>query len=294
MPSPENLFTKALSSPVVLRPGCKVNLNLSIEGVHDDGYHELNSLFFPLAAPADILTISSSKKAGLHLACTLSSLQNDNNILYAAYKGWSERVGYHPALDIHLDKHIPMGAGLGGGSSDAAALLTWLNKVAGAHGLSPQELAGLAKDIGADVPFFLLNRPCRARGRGEVLEEVDLHLSAFHVLLLCPRVHIETSWAYHAWDEMVGRPGREKKSSRILTMHGLTVRQTSSRRHLVLYNDFEKIVFPVHPSLYELKLAMMSLGASGCVMSGSGASLLALFEKQQDREQACAYVTFFT
>ncbi len=299
MSSCDSLFLRATRSPVVLQPGCKVNLHLAIKGVHADGYHELDSLFVPLSVPHDTLTITQSETSRLQVTCSLTELQGPNNILHTAWMKWSERVGYVPCLTIHLHKNIPVGGGLGGGSSDAAALLRWLNQTAGAYGLSDHELAELARDIGSDVPFFLCNRPCRARGRGELLEEADLDLACYQVLLICPKIHVASAWAYRQWDELVGLHGVEKKCSRILTTSGLADRQSSSRRHLVLYNDFERVVFPAHPLLYRLKMTMLDRGACGCVMSGSGASLVAFFEGEQDRERVCAYleaksIPFFT
>jgi 4-diphosphocytidyl-2-C-methyl-D-erythritol kinase len=286
----KEVFEQALRSPVVLRPGCKVNLNLAIVGVHPDGYHELDSLFYPLSSPCDILTISRGGKPGLEVACSRTGLADKGNILYAAYDAWSQRMGYAPCLNVYLQKNIPVGGGLGGGSSDAAMFLKWLNDTAKDAGLSQEQLARLARDLGADVPFFLVNHPSRARGRGERLQKVDLDLSGYYHLLICPQVHVSTAWAYGTWDKMLRSAGEEKKSSRILTMHSRAVRKPSSRRHLVLYNDFERVVFPVHPSLYRLKLAMIALRACGCVMSGSGASLVAFFEREQDRERASAYL----
>lgn len=283
-------FEQATSSPVVLRPGCKVNVNLAIKGVHEDGYHELDSLFVPMSSPCDTLIITANPDPGLKILCSIPELAGSKNILHAAHAAWSRHVGYTPSLVVQLEKHIPMGGGLGGGSSDAAALLLWLNEVAGRQGLSRDRLMGLARDLGADVPFFLVNRPCRARGRGERLDPVDLDLGAYHGLIICPQVHVATAWAYAAWDQRFKSTIREKKSSRFLTMYTRAVRNPSSRRHLVLFNDFESVVFPVHPLLYRLKLAMMAMGACGCVMSGSGASLVALFQREQDRERACAYL----
>jgi 4-diphosphocytidyl-2-C-methyl-D-erythritol kinase len=286
----ENLFEQATSSPVVLRPGCKINLNLEILGRHADEYHELDSLFYPLASPCDTLTITRGAGPGMELTCSRAQLAGRDNILHAAYTAWSRSIGYAPPFNVHLQKDIPMGGGLGGGSSDAAFLLGWLNATAKEHGLPRDDLARVARELGADVPFFLVNRPCRARGRGELLQEVELDLSDLHLLLVCPDIHVSTAWAFGAWDARSASAGQEKKSSRILTMHSRAVRNPSSRRHLVLYNDFESVVFPVHPPLYRLKLAMIALGACGCVMSGSGASLVALFEREQDRERAGAYL----
>ncbi|GAU09833.1 4-diphosphocytidyl-2-C-methyl-D-erythritol kinase [Desulfoplanes formicivorans] len=283
-------FEHATSSPVVLRPGCKVNVNLAIKGVHQDGYHELDSLFVPMSSPCDTLTITRNSNPGLKIVCSIPELAGTGNILHATHAAWSGRVGYTPGLVLYLEKNIPMGGGLGGGSSDAAALLQWLNQTAGKHGLGREELAGLARELGADVPFFLVNHPCRARGRGDRLEPVDIDLAAYHGLIICPQVHVATAWAYKAWDERWASGHREKKSSRILTMYSRADRNPSSRRHLVLYNDFESVVFPAHPSLYRLKLAVIAMGACGCVMSGSGASLVAFFQREQDRERVCTYL----
>ncbi|WP_462323644.1 4-(cytidine 5'-diphospho)-2-C-methyl-D-erythritol kinase [Desulfoplanes sp.] len=276
-------------TPATLRPGCKVNLYLAIKARYADGYHELDTVFYPLASPCDRMVLTLGGEPGLRLDCSLPGLQGENNIITRAYNAWTERSGWKPGVTVHLEKNIPMGGGLGGGSSDAAAFLTWLNTIAGNRGVAQQELARMGCRLGADVPFFLLNKPCRARGRGELLGEIELDLEGYHGLLVCPNVQVPTAWAYKAWDDMPKGEG-EKKFPRILTMHTRPVRYPSSRRHLVLCNDFEKVVFSAYPQLYHLKMAMIAHGAAGCVMSGSGASLFALFDREHERKEACAYL----
>ena len=277
-------------SPVVLRPGCKVNLYLEIIGRERDGYHELDTLFYPLASPCDELTITSRSASGLDLECSCPALQGEDNILHKAYAAFALATGVSPGLCVHLEKHIPMGGGLGGGSSDAAAFLGYLNALLGKHGLAEARLAALGLDLGADVPFFFRNRPCWAGGRGEKLQDADIDLHQFHALLICPEVHVPTAWAYGAWDEYVTGEQSKKITPRILTRQTRADRCPSSRGHVVCYNDFERVVFPVYPLLYNVKLAMFSCGAGACVMSGSGASLFALFKRECDREKACIYL----
>ena len=277
-------------SPVVLRPGCKVNLYLEIVGHERNGYHELDTLFYPLASPCDELSITPRNIPGLDIQCTFSSLQGRNNILHQAYTAFAETTGFAPGLEVHLDKHIPMGGGLGGGSSDAAAFLGYLNGLLGEHGLSEPDLAELGLGLGADIPFFFRNRPCWAGGRGEKLQDADVGLDCYHTLLICPEVHVSTAWAYGAWDDYVSVRQIKKITPRILTRQTRADRNPSSRGHVICYNDFESVVFPVYPILYDVKLAMISYGAGACVMSGSGASLFALFKRECDREKACSYL----
>ena len=277
-------------SPVVLRPGCKVNLYLEIIGQDSDGYHELDTLFYPLASPYDILTITPGNHSGLYIECTRASLRGKDNILHRAYAAFAGRTGFSPGLTVHLDKRIPMGGGLGGGSSDAAVFLRYLNDMSGNQALAESELVQLGCELGADVPFFFRNRPCWAGGRGEKLTDVDVDLDEYFPLLICPDVHVATSWAYRAIDEYVPDRWRKKITPQILTRQTRADRYPSSRRNVLLYNDFERVVFPVYPILYDIKLAMLSCSACGCVMSGSGASLFALFRREGDRESACRYL----
>lgn len=278
------------NSPVILRPGCKVNLYLEILGHERNGYHELDTLFYPLASPCDELSIMPRSTPGLDIQCALPSLQGKNNILYQAYTAFVARTGFAPGLEVHLTKHIPMGGGLGGGSSDAAALLRYLNALLGEHGLTETALAELGLGLGADIPFFFRNCPCWAGGRGEKLHCADVALDHYHTLLICPEVHVSTAWAYGAWDDYASTREIKKITHRILTRQTRADRNPSSRGHVVCYNDFESVVFPVYPILYDVKLAMISYGAGACVMSGSGASLFALFKREGDREKACRHL----
>ena len=146
-----------------LRIGCKVNLTLRITGVRPNGWHELDTVFLPLDEPSDTLRLALRPGGGLALHCAEPGIDPENNTLTKAYRLFAEASGFRPGVEAVLEKGIPHGAGLGGGSADAAALLGWLNARA-PEPLSLPELVGLAARIGADVPFFLYNVPCRASG----------------------------------------------------------------------------------------------------------------------------------
>ena len=248
-----------------LTAGCKVNLYLDIVGVREDGYHEIESLFYPLPAPCDVLTVSEGGD-GFRLTCSDPSLAAGENILTRAYE--------------HLNKGIPMGAGLGGGSSDAATLLTWLNGRAGRKALGSNALAELALTLGADVPFFLANAPAWVTGIGEGLEPVPMNLDDYVVLVVCPQVHVNTAWAYRRYDEMLAqglvRPRKE------LTLNFSPIKNLCFTKPPELWNSFEEVVFQEFPVLYGIKELILDGFADACVMSGSGSSFVALFSSSEN------------
>lgn len=262
-----------------LHAGCKVNLYLDIVGVREDGYHEIESLFYPLPAPCDILDVQLNSGQGLRLTCTAVALDAEENILSRAYSGFAKATGYAPGVSVHLHKNIPMGAGLGGGSSDAAAFLSWLNARAGEQAMPKSELASLALTLGADVPFFLDNKPAWVTGIGEKIVPVSCDLSGYTVLVVCPDVHVNTRWAYKRWDEMF-------ESARVLPRKELTpenspIMSLCFTKPPELWNGFEEVVFHEFPTLYEVKKQILNHFPDACVMSGSGSSFVALFSSPQ-------------
>lgn len=258
-----------------LRAGCKVNLYLDITGMRDDGYHEIESLFYPLSEPYDVLRIETRIEPGLALSCSIPALATDANILSRAYDRFAHATNFAPGVAVHLDKNIPMGAGLGGGSSDAAVFLRWLNDRAGAAALDEAALRDLAVSLGADVPFFLLNRPAWVTGIGERVRELDLDLSAFALVLACPDVHVDTKWAYGRWDAAHG--GMLERGRKPLTGSEPTNKKLCFTNLSEFRNVFEEVVFPEFPVLYRIKQGLLRSGADVCVMSGSGSSLVAVF-----------------
>lgn len=269
-----------------LRAGCKVNLYLDIVGVREDGYHEIESLFYPLPAPCDILELRLVSGTGLRLTCSAPELASPDNILSRAYARFAGATGFAPGVAAHLTKRIPMGAGLGGGSSDAAAFLLWLNARAADRGLPPAGLAALALSLGADVPFFLQSGPAWVTGIGERLEPATCDLAGCTVLVVCPGVHVDTKWAYGRWDEMRARGlARSRKE---LTPEMSPIMSLCFTKPPKLWNAFEEVVFQGFPVLCEVKEQILDHVPDACVMSGSGSSFVALFSSPEAAERCAA------
>lgn len=267
-----------------LRAGCKVNLGLRVLGRRPDGYHELDSVFWPLAQPRDELRIRPVPGRGIRVRCDAPGIDPARNTLTLAHAAFVAEGGEAPGLSVDLVKRIPSGAGLGGGSSDAAALLLWLNSRA-QRPLSPQALARAALTVGADVPFFLSGRPSRVRGIGEVVEPMSLapgDAPPLFLVLVCPGIHVATGPAFARLDELRGAAAGAGEGQNSLTKPARTANgiRLSGAARLDLHNDLEAAVFPRHPQLAELKAEFGRLGALAAGMTGSGSSVFGLFAAQ--------------
>lgn len=268
------------------RAGCKVNLYLRLTGVREDGYHTLESLFLPLDTPFDTITITpttASGGRGFSFDCSDTALAS-GNILEKTYNAFTNATAFAPDINIYLKKNIPYGAGLGGGSSDAAVLLRYLNdsaRACGATCLAAAELVALAAKLGADVPFFLSGTPSLVKGIGEIIEPVSNPVSGMHLVLVCPKIHVQTAWAFRAWDEK----NMEKHQANNLTNKG-----ENDTEPLVcgicIQNDLASVVFEEHPELREVVAVLYSHGADAAAMSGSGSSLFGLFSDELDAKNA--------
>jgi 4-diphosphocytidyl-2-C-methyl-D-erythritol kinase len=283
-----------------LSNGCKINVGLRVTGVRADGYHELDSFFYPLPHPRDELTTRRVRRDGIRVVCDSQHIEPDNNTLTRAYTLFEQATGGSPGIEVFLRKRVPVGAGLGGGSGNAAALLLWLNRENG-FPLSPESLAAVALGVGADTPFFLRNCPCRVRGIGELLMPVNRFLAGFWLVLVCPVVQVSTRNAYAEYDHL---PPPEKflEMQNNLTEFALQAKKSPlfSLLHAVgvplkgkggLVNDLEAAVFPSYPSLASIKAELSHLGADAACMSGSGASLFGLFSPhraEMARKAACS------
>lgn len=270
-------------TPTTLAAPCKINLNLHITGVREDGYHELDTVFLALPAPADSLQISPLPQgSGCVVKCDIPGLRPRDNLVYRAWQLHAQATGQFVDMQVHLQKSIPSGAGLGGGSSDAAAMLSFLDGLAGKKALGQQKLSRLAAGLGADVPFFLMGRAARATGIGDRLSAVDHDLHGTTVLLVCPSVQVSTPWAYARWDE--------KNPAGAAAGHALTSSAPERKKPLPfstqhVHNDFEEVVFEKHPELGRIKQSLLIGGARAAAMSGSGASLFGLFRSREDAQR---------
>ena len=267
-----------------LRTLCKINLFLEITGIRPDGYHELVTLFYPVAEPHDLLEITPADEGtGLTLTCSQPELAGPDNLVARAYRAYAEKTGFAPGLSVHLTKGVPSGAGLGGGSADAAAMLGYCNGQPHEKALSPDDLCALAATLGADVPFFLGAGPAWATGIGDSLRPAPQSLAGLHIVLAVPTGRVVTAWAYRQWDI--------RQAGQTISTPGLTIAEGAATRPfcvsgMVIANCFEAVVFPAHPEVRALKERLLASGAAAAAMSGSGSAVFGLFREAPDAAQA--------
>lgn len=253
---------------MIFFPNCKINLGLKILRKRADGYHDLETLFYPLPV-YDILEIVPSEE--LHFTATGISIPGDpeTNLCLKAFHLLKKDYPALSSVHIYLHKHIPIGAGLGGGSSDGAHMLLLLN----AHfrlQLNTEQLMDYAAQLGSDCPFFILNTPSLGGGRGEQLKEVALDLSKYAFVIVHPGIHISTSEAFaHCQPHEGGKCVGTITQQPIDTWAG------------DLVNDFEAPLFGQYPALKTIKEALYRQGAVYASLTGSGSSLFGIFEKDQ-------------
>ena len=263
----------------IVRTGGKINLFLFITGRRDNGYHELDTLFVRLPEPQDTLTFRPAERdRGIRVFCSTPGIDLEKNTLTKSYELYARATGFAPAVDVELVKGIPHGAGLGGGSADGAEVLAWLQRQ-NPEPLDPLELNALAARVGADVPFFLGEGASFAEGIGDILTPVESGIKGLYGILVCPKVHVNTAWAYAAWDA--------ENPLFSLTERGKTDKYNrSSCQCFYGMNDFEPVVFAANPVLAELKALLIQSGAEIAGMSGSGSALFGLFRSQERAAQA--------
>jgi 4-diphosphocytidyl-2-C-methyl-D-erythritol kinase len=250
-------------------PNAKINLGLRVIEKRRDGYHNIETVFYPLTL-SDIIEITPL---------------SDNPGRYA-FRNTGEKVGVDPSenlcikalnelnkhrhippVSIHLHKIIPSGSGLGGGSSDAAFVLKTLNDLFHLQ-LSLPELASIAGRIGSDCPFFIHNKPLLAQGRGEIFKPVEIDLTGIHILLVHPGISVSSGWAYsHV------KPGKQSGSVSAI------LRTDPGDWQGKLFNDFEPGIFNAYPQIESIRNKMLSAGAFYASMTGSGSAVYGLFNK---------------
>jgi 4-diphosphocytidyl-2-C-methyl-D-erythritol kinase len=247
-------------------PHAKINLGLSVVSKRPDGFHNLETIFYPIPLK-DVLEIVRSDETKFHQGGFAIPEKQENNLVMKAYNLFKKNYPEVGCLDIHLHKAIPLGAGLGGGSSDAAEMLKLVNQFFNKKIPLPV-LADYALQIGSDCPFFLQDSPCYATGRGEILEPVSLSLSGYSVLLVHPEIHVDTAWAF-------SKITPAKRDGNLKDKIILPVESWSSN----IQNDFEIPVFSMYPSLQAIKEKLYAEGALYASMTGSGSTLFGIFPK---------------
>jgi len=248
-------------------PNCKINLGLYVTARRPDGYHDLETVFYPVQVQ-DSLEIIPANEPALHVSGLAVAGNKEDNLVWKAYmllqKAFPASV---PPFDIYINKTIPMGAGVGGGSADGAFMLQLINDYC-QLGLDKTTLAELALQLGSDCPFFIYNTPMYAAGRGEQLEPIELSLKGYSIQLICPRVHVSTAAAF----KMITPKPAPIDLQQLGT---LPIAEWENK----ISNDFEAPVFAQHPVLAQIKQQLYAGGALYASMSGSGSAIYGIFEK---------------
>jgi 4-diphosphocytidyl-2-C-methyl-D-erythritol kinase len=252
-------------------PNAKINIGLNITKKRSDGFHTIESVFFPinLCDAVEIIESDSNEKviftsSGIDIPGDVST-----NLCCKAYLLINKDYKL-PNIKIHLHKNIPIGAGLGGGSADAAFIIKLINEKFNLN-IPLEKQLFYAASLGSDCSFFINNTPALACGVGEILNPIDLNLKGHFIALVYPKVHISTATAYAG---VIPKTPKTSLKSNILL-------PTKSWKNNI-HNDFEDSIFPKHPELKKLKEEMYTLGASYAAMSGSGSSVYGIFENKTD------------
>lgn len=248
-----------------VNPCCKINLGLYVTARRADGYHDLLTAFYPVPL-CDTLEVTESRTRwwSLSMAGTPVSGQPQDNLVSRVYLDLREEFGL-PPVDIYLDKHIPTGAGLGGGSSDAAEMMKRLNTMF-ALGLTDDEMERRLARFGADCPFFVRRRPVLATGIGDVFTPLSVTLKGWVLVLVKPAVHVSTKEAY-------GGVSPRQPVTDLATALAAPIEEWRGN----VLNDFEASVFHAHPEIAAVKATLYDMGAAFALMSGSGSTVFALF-----------------
>lgn len=252
---------------IVFSP-CKINLGLYITQKRSDGYHNIQTIFYPIAL-YDILEMIDGEAFQFTTTGTTQTIDEDSNLCIKAIRLLIEKkyMKALPKVHFHLHKNIPMGAGLGGGSSNASHTLMMMNEYFNLK-LDKTLLLQLAETLGSDCPFFIEKKPCFATGKGEQLLPVDVDLSMYQIVLIKSNVSIPTPWAYQHITPQLPKYD-------LLKSINLPIIEWQR----VINNDFEKPVFEQFPELADIKDKLYKMGALYASMSGSGSTLFGIFEK---------------
>lgn len=265
-------------------PNCKINLGLHIVNKREDGYHDLETVFYPLPL-YDVLEVIQNTNPEQEFELFLSGIKlngdHDKNLCVKAYRLLKKDFPQLPAIKTYLYKNIPTGAGLGGGSADGAFTLALLNKKFNLA-LGKEQFFKYALELGSDCPFFIQNIPSFATQRGENLAPVELSLASYKLILVNPGIHINTTWAF----------SQIKPSSPKENITDIIAQPVESWKHS-LTNDFEQPVFSAHPEIEEIKNRLYHNGALYAAMSGSGSSVFGIFERQGMVQRSMFPVHYF-
>ena len=256
-------------------PTCKINLGLRVPSKRQDGYHNIETIFYPIQLTDALEVIRQPESVNQPVSFSFSGLpisgKEEDNLCIKAYSLLKENYPDLPPIAAHLHKIIPMGAGLGGGSSDGAFMLRLLNQLFSLN-LSDEKLCEYALKLGSDCPFFVYNRPCYAEGRGELLEPVSLSLDGYKIAMVYPALHVSTAMAF---SELNRNTTPIEYSNSLKDIIRLPVTEWKDK----LVNEFEIPVMKQFPEIAEIKSTLYEAGAFYASMTGSGSTVYALFDE---------------
>ncbi len=257
---------------MIVFPNAKINVGLNITGVRKDGYHEIESVFYPIPLK-DVLEIVEAEDGVTEMKVSGLAIDgdvNDNSVMKAY--GLLKKQFDLPAVKIYLEKIIPFGAGLGGGSADASFAIKLLNDLF-SLGLDIPQMESIAAKVGADCPFFIQNKPAYVTGIGDVLQPIEFSLEGVSFLLVKPDDFISTKEAY----------AKVSPKKPVLALSEMVLKPISEWKYNVV-NDFESSVFDGHPTVKSIKDTMYEQDALFASMSGSGSSVFGFFKSEVDAE----------
>jgi len=269
-------FESEGSNVLTLHAHAKINLGLRITGILPNGYHAIHSLFLPIRGLFDVLTFKLHDESIEFIDNSSLQIPAGNNLVLRAANALRQYTGTKQGAIIHLDKSIPVGAGMGGGSSDAACTLRGLCQLWNIE-ISPEELLSLALSLGSDIPFFLQDQPAIVEGQGEIIQPIQLELDGW-LLIIMPGLHIGTTWAYAQVHEFAPN-GFTRFDSMI---HRGIINLTNSS----IVNDFELPIHAIYTELAKIKQYLIDAGAELALMSGSGSTMYGIFTSKEQAEHA--------
>jgi len=254
---------------MIFYPNAKINIGLRIINKRPDGFHNLESFMLPIGLH-DELNIEPTYSANKKIALSIKGMQIDgsldDNLICRAYRLIDADLNL-PPVSITLQKNIPTGAGLGGGSADCAFTITGLNKLFNL-GLSVEKMQQYAAQLGSDCALFVENKPALAYSRGEVLKPVDVNLAEYKLMLVLPQIHVSTGKAYSLITPA-------EPTEKVADLYKLNPNEWPNR----MINDFEAPIFDLYPQLAAIKQRLYDLGAEYASMSGSGSSVYGIFKQ---------------
>jgi len=257
---------------MIVFPNAKINLGLNVVNKRSDGFHDIETVFYPINLKEALEVLPTESKENLFSSTGMKiPSSQDGNLVLQAYNLLANDFDL-PRFEFRLHKLIPIGAGLGGGSADASSTIKAIN-VYCKLGLTPIEMEGYAAKLGSDCPFFIRNKVIFATGKGDVFHEVNCSLKDKYILLVNPNIHVSTATAYAG----VQPKNRERNIPEVL-------KEPVEKWKDLLFNDFEPSVFAAHPALDVLKRKLYEKGALYAAMSGSGSTMFGIFENKPSTE----------